>query len=172
MTDKLPTESIRRLLALATNHMTDEDGWLAEEASAELSAILQRDKELEASLHSECKVRGKIDAAREMLLLENVRLRETLLDIALRGDSLPVDATPDEHDAAIIEMRDMANDALTPDTRYRAVDVAWLKEIEWMGAVQMISGRYFPMTCPACHQMSANGHAPDCWLAELIGEGE
>ena len=54
---------------------------------------------------------------REELLLENVRLRKTLLDIALRGDSLPVDATPEEHDAAIIEMRDMANDALAQAIR-------------------------------------------------------
>ena len=44
-------------------------------------------------------------------------MREAFLDIALRGDSLPVDATPEEHDAAIIEMRDMANDALAQAIR-------------------------------------------------------
>jgi len=123
MTDKLPTESIRMCIRFVDGFeaAAKEAGAVrsgcAASAQAELAAILKRDKELEASLHSECKVRGKIDAAREMLLLENVRLRETLLDIALRGDSLPVDATPDEHDAAIIEMRDMANDALAQAIR-------------------------------------------------------
>ena len=202
MTDKLLTEAIKACFERVSESHGVGDGTLCN-AESELAAILKRDEELEAEKQREFDIatgyyNGREKARRRIAEQEAqiAVMRETLLDIALCGDSLPMDATPDEHDAAIISMRDMASAALTPDTGKCVVDVAWLKEIEWCGLllfyIDDVGGQASFACCPDCagirpldedektreydlckDQMGfREGHASDCKLDKLIGEGE
>ena len=178
------TKAIRDMISAVGEHAYGIASAYVGRARAELAAILKRIEELERSAEgweadalNYAKSRGCQEAMTDAARDRNVDLekqiavmRETLLDIALCGDSLPMDATPDEHDAAIISMRDMASAALVPDTGKRVVDVAWLKAIEW-GDVCDIRG-FRHCYCPECGGLEQDGHKPDCTLAELIGEGE
>ena len=56
--------------------------------------------------------------------------------------------------------------------RYRVVDVAWLKEIQWAAGYTDALGRsWSDGACPDCRGRCGN-HTPGCKLATLIGEGE
>ena len=52
------------------------------------------------------------------------------------------------------------------------VPIERLREIEWSVSASESSGREGEWVCPACDAFEANGHAPNCWLGNLLGSSE
>ena len=142
----METEAIRKILAY---YRDDVECW---------ADLLGLDRAVETT------VVGSADAELAALEAENARLREALSELMEDFEGACSATARYDPEGSRGWQKGAAALASAPSDLV-VVERERLRAIEWMHIPQM--GIF---VCPVCGQNRSLGHAPNCWLASLIGE--